>query len=132
MRTKKISLTILLISLTLLTVSSCDDKNEDLSPVNNDDTSEQKGTYPKAEKIFVEGGSFIMGTPEGNRGTLDERPKHTVNLNSFYIGKYEVTNKQYAEFLTAKKVTEKKLKEWLHINPTFINTVGLPSKSIKR
>ncbi len=31
----------------------------------------------------------------------DERPQHTVTVNDFYIGKYEVTNKQYCKFLNA-------------------------------
>ncbi len=37
--------------------------------------------------IFVEGGSFGMGS---NTGEQNEKPVHTVKLNSFYIGKYEV------------------------------------------
>ncbi len=38
--------------------------------------------------IFVEGGSFEMGS---NDSLQNERPAHEVLLNSFYIGKYEVT-----------------------------------------
>jgi len=37
-----------------------------------------------------------------NNSEIDEKPKHKVILNSFYIGKYEVTNKEYAVFLNEK------------------------------
>jgi formylglycine-generating enzyme required for sulfatase activity len=41
-----------------------------------------------------------MGSPEGV-GNAFEHPQHTVYLDDFLIGKYEVTNKQYVEFLNA-------------------------------
>ena len=41
-----------------------------------------------------------MGSAEGF-GNDDEHPQHTVYLDDFLIGKYEVTNEQYAEFLNA-------------------------------
>jgi sulfatase modifying factor 1 len=40
------------------------------------------------EMVFVEGGSFMMGS---NLGKADEKPEHLVSLESFFIGKYEVT-----------------------------------------
>ncbi|MFK8276084.1 SUMF1/EgtB/PvdO family nonheme iron enzyme [Capnocytophaga cynodegmi] len=51
------------------------------------------------ELAFVEGGTFQMGTP--SRGDGDEI-LHTVTLSSFKISKHEITNAQYAKFLTAK------------------------------
>ncbi len=49
--------------------------------------------------VFVEGGTFQMGTP--SRGDGDEI-LHTVTLSSFSITKYEITNEQYAIFLNTK------------------------------
>jgi formylglycine-generating enzyme required for sulfatase activity len=49
---------------------------------------------PEIEMIFVEGGTFMMGSPEGV-GIIDERPQHQVTLSSFNIGKYEVTQSQW-------------------------------------
>jgi formylglycine-generating enzyme required for sulfatase activity len=34
-------------------------------------------------------------------GDLDERPVHTVTVDSFYMGKYEVTNRQYCDYLNS-------------------------------
>ena len=44
------------------------------------------------EMVFVEGGTFLMGS---NSGNSNERPVHSVTLGSFNIGKYEVTQAQW-------------------------------------
>ncbi len=46
----------------------------------------------KLEMIFIEGGTFIMGSDEGKK---DARPAHEVKLNDFYIGKFEFTQEQW-------------------------------------
>lgn len=46
------------------------------------------------EMVFVQGGIFKMGCAETPCGE-DEKPLHTVTLNDFYIGKYEVTQAQW-------------------------------------
>jgi len=42
--------------------------------------------------VFVQGGTFRMGSHDGND---EEKPIHTVTVNSFYIGKYEVTHEEW-------------------------------------
>lgn len=44
------------------------------------------------EMIYVEGGTFQMGSDSGEP---DESPVHSVTLSSFNIGKYEVTQAQW-------------------------------------
>ena len=45
-----------------------------------------------AQMVRVEGGSFTMGcTPEQENCGADEKPTHRVQIGSFEIGKYEVT-----------------------------------------
>jgi len=44
--------------------------------------------------IKIPGGSFMMGSPEGE-GQFDEKPRHKVTLDPFYLGAYEITQKQY-------------------------------------
>lgn len=51
---------------------------------------------PQIEMILVEGGIFQMGN---NNFYDDERPVHRVQLDSFYIGKYPVTQKQWIEIM---------------------------------
>ncbi|MCL2301992.1 MAG: formylglycine-generating enzyme family protein, partial [Lentimicrobiaceae bacterium] len=49
------------------------------------------------ELIRVEGGTFTMGCTEEQGGDCRDReyPQHLVTLNSFYIAKYSVTQKQW-------------------------------------
>jgi formylglycine-generating enzyme required for sulfatase activity len=48
--------------------------------------------------VFVKGGTFQMGS---NDGESDEKPVHSVTVSDFYIGKYEVTQKQWKEIMGA-------------------------------
>ncbi len=47
---------------------------------------------PEIEMVFVEGGKFMMGSNEGEEFN---RPAHEVSVQSFKIGKYEVTQLQW-------------------------------------
>ena len=48
------------------------------------------------ETVFIEGGSYGMGIGESKY--FDEFPVHTVTINDFYIGKYEVSIEEYTGF----------------------------------
>lgn len=52
----------------------------------------------KPEMISIPAGLSIFGDPFGD-GSADEKPAKTVEINAFSIGKYEVTNAQYADWL---------------------------------
>ena len=47
--------------------------------------------------VYVPAGAFQMGDNFGD-GESRERPVHTVELDGFYIGKYEVTNAEWKKF----------------------------------
>lgn len=51
---------------------------------------------PSSETAFIPAGEFAMGSLNGYP---DERPIHPVYLEAFRIDKYEVTNKQYLQFI---------------------------------
>ena len=48
------------------------------------------------QMIFVRGGTFRMGDTFGD-GNYSEKPAHDVNLSSFYISKYEITQRNWIE-----------------------------------
>ena len=50
------------------------------------------------DMAYIPDGTFEMGDSFAE-GASDERPVHTVTLDSFYMGKYEITNRQYCDFL---------------------------------
>lgn len=54
------------------------------------------------ELVQVPSGSFLMGSPELERGRLSsEGPEHVVTVQAFWIGRYAVTNREYERFLAA-------------------------------
>jgi formylglycine-generating enzyme required for sulfatase activity len=53
------------------------------------------------EMIWVEPGSFTMGSPVTEAGRLTDETEHNVTLTTgFYLGKYEVTQAQYEAVMT--------------------------------
>jgi formylglycine-generating enzyme required for sulfatase activity len=56
-----------------------------------------KGSDISIEMVFVEGGTLTLGyTPEQKNDFLNlAPPPHSVTVGDFYIGKYEVTQKQW-------------------------------------
>lgn len=55
----------------------------------------------KQHMVFVQGGTFIMGciNEVGNECRDNEKPAHKVMVSDFYIGKYEVTLKEWRELM---------------------------------
>lgn len=50
--------------------------------------------------MFVPGGTFTMGdTIDDEVGDDGELPVHSVTLDPFYIGKYEVTQAEYVQYM---------------------------------
>jgi len=53
------------------------------------------------ETVTIPEGWFWMGQADGGPGQEDERPRHKVWVDSFQMARYQVTNREYAEFLEA-------------------------------
>ena len=52
------------------------------------------------EMIWVEPGTFIMGSPRGEKGHEGKELQHQVTLSrGYYLGKYEVTQSQWAKVM---------------------------------
>lgn len=62
-------------------------KQNDINQINSDD-----------KMVFVKGGTFTMGDNFGD-GTNWEKPIHEVELSSFLMSKYQVTQKDYANLM---------------------------------
>jgi formylglycine-generating enzyme required for sulfatase activity len=57
------------------------------------------------ELVRVPAGEFLMGSDpaKDKNARKNEQPQHRVYLSEFYIGKYPITNEQYAVFVKATK-----------------------------
>jgi formylglycine-generating enzyme required for sulfatase activity len=54
-------------------------------------------SFSNTGMVFVEGGTFQMGT---NDGLSDEKPERTVTVGSYYLGKYEVSQQEWREIMS--------------------------------
>ena len=57
--------------------------------------SNAAGSGVKIEMVKIPGGTFIMGSPKSEPERDDNEIQHSVTLSDFYMGKYEVTQRQY-------------------------------------
>ena len=55
---------------------------------------------------LIPGGRFLMGADAGDGVPEHETPRHPVPLPAYRIGKYPVTNAQYAEFIRREKTQD--------------------------
>jgi formylglycine-generating enzyme required for sulfatase activity len=54
------------------------------------------GQKPEIEgMVWIQGGTFTMGSPANEPGHWDQEIQHSVTLTGFYMGKYPVTQAQY-------------------------------------
>ena len=61
---------------------------------------EDLGNNITLEMVQIPGGSFMMGSPESEKGrSQDESPQHQVNVPGFSIGKFVVTQEQYQQIM---------------------------------
>lgn len=80
-------------------------------------TPKQKDVITKLlnNMVYVEGGSFMMGSDD-KEAYNDEKPVHKEEVESFQIGKYEVTQKEW--------------KIIMGHDPTYFNGDNLPVESV--
>ena len=100
-------------------------KSKPESAINNNGTEQSSDSGANKEKtvsdgamVFIPAGPFILGSDKQdskdqqkeyglvNPLYVDEHPKQTMTLPAFYIDKFEVTNKDYKDFVVATKRKE--------------------------
>jgi formylglycine-generating enzyme required for sulfatase activity len=58
--------------------------------------TEDLGNGVTLDMVKIPAGEFLMGSPESEEGSSDkERPQHPVRVDSFFMGKYPVTQAQW-------------------------------------
>jgi formylglycine-generating enzyme required for sulfatase activity len=58
--------------------------------------SEDLGNGIQLDMVWIPAGNFVMGSPDNETGRNDdEGPQTNVNLDGYWMGKYEVTQAQY-------------------------------------
>ncbi|MBD2359229.1 SUMF1/EgtB/PvdO family nonheme iron enzyme [Tolypothrix sp. FACHB-123] len=65
--------------------------------------TEDLGNGVILEMVSIPSGKFLMGSPQGE-GDDDEKPQHQVTVESFFMGKYPVTQAQWKRVAALPKV----------------------------
>ncbi|MEO8028063.1 MAG: SUMF1/EgtB/PvdO family nonheme iron enzyme [Bryobacteraceae bacterium] len=70
-----------------------------------------KSTIPNTvvsfEMVPIPAGDFVMGSPDSEKErSKDEGPQHKVHVETFWMGKYEVTWDEYRLFMFARQAGE--------------------------
>lgn len=74
-------------------------KTEVLDPDSKPPKTRKVDMAAKFEMVWVPGGEFTMGSPEGEAGRGDnEGPQHKVRVGGFWMAKYEVTWDEFDVF----------------------------------
>lgn len=53
--------------------------------------------FGDTQMVFIEGGTFTMGTPDMEPSKESDEVQHEVTLSSYWVSRYEVTQKEYAD-----------------------------------
>ena len=97
-----------------------------LAQRNNNTGSTYTDPTTGMEFVRIPAGTFTMGctSEQGGDCYSDEKPSHRVTISSgFYMGKYEVTHRQYIAFMNAKGVNSDGSyggKEWVHMDHSAV------------
>lgn len=75
-----------------------------------------------AEMVLVAAGEFWMGSDDGND---DEKPRHPVDLDAYYIDRYEITNGLYQRFMEATNRPGPRYWSDSHLNGASQPVVGV-------
>ncbi len=76
------------------------------------------------EMVFVKGGTFQIGSKDSDAYN-NEQPIHLVTVNDFFIGKYEVTNEQFCDFLNDYGSYQVKSGTYTGYNIIYTDSMGI-------
>jgi formylglycine-generating enzyme required for sulfatase activity len=66
----------------------------------------QQNTAPD-DFVRINGGTFTMGSPANEADRDDDEVQHQITVSSFYMGKYEVTQREWTAVMGSNPSTFK-------------------------
>ena len=78
--------------------------------------SSQVEATPYSEMASIPAGEFVMGSSD-KKAKSNENPSHLVYLDSFYIDKFEVSFKEFEEYLAANPKQYPTITGWVDRKP---------------
>lgn len=76
------------------------------------------------DMIFVEGGEFLMGSPNNeSEAFYTEKPQHTVLIPNFYMGKFQVTQALWNTVIDSVKPSRFEVEEDRPVNMVSLDDI---------
>lgn len=78
------------------------DLRNDLAPYPDAEQRALRRSAPAVddtERILIPGGPFLLGTDDTTRAYDNERPRHEVEVDTFAIDRFPVTNRRFSRFI---------------------------------
>ncbi|MDY6933129.1 MAG: SUMF1/EgtB/PvdO family nonheme iron enzyme [Spirochaetota bacterium] len=73
-----------------------------------------------SKMALIPEGDFLYGSREDDKvAGSSEKPQRVINLPSFYMDVFPVTNKQFCSFLNSTNPGEKNLNKWINLEGSF-------------
>ena len=111
---------ITLLVLLVFSVASCsEDELEEIKPVAIGHSKSESlifGKKDNSEMVLIPAGNFEMGDHLDNMGNA--LPVHTVELDAFYMDRYEVTVGQFKKFVRESKYSYNRWNDIVVFSPT--------------
>ncbi len=86
--------------------------------------TEELGNDIIINMVLIPGGTFTMGSPI-TEGDGDERPQHSVSIETFFVSKFPVTQAQWRAVVALPQV-----KQNLHPNPSKFRGANRPVENV--
>jgi sulfatase modifying factor 1 len=68
------------------------------SPLDTKEINKERKVLSQENMVFIDAGTFMMGS---DKFYPEEKPVHKVTVDSFWMDKYSVTNKEFSAFVSA-------------------------------
>lgn len=94
------------------------DENSNIPSQLDFDETLENSEFNFPEMVSIKGGIYRRGS---NDSTSNEYPKHSVTIKDFFLGKHEVTNKDFCMFLNSVGKHKEGDTNWLAISSKYCN-----------
>ena len=94
-------------------------------------TTSRSIVFSKKGMVEIPGGTFMMGA-DNNQASADEYPRHKVSVDGFWMDANEVTNRDFAKFISATgyQTTAERKPDWEEIKKQLPADTPKPAEDV--
>ncbi|MCF6365064.1 MAG: formylglycine-generating enzyme family protein [Bacteroidales bacterium] len=90
--------------------------------LSNSFSSFSQNVFSDTALVYIEGGTFYIGC---NNYDEDEKNGKKIKISDFFISKFEISNRQYCDFLNSAKINSNKLPSYIKISKNRKDNIAI-------